>query len=114
MDGWMDGWIDRWMIDRLIDQVVGVSLQMLVKQQETQRQIQNAETEKQLQQALSQVTEISKALEEIQLCYQNQVNVSVWCYSDCDAFVVGKCLNLSHHFLIQFILFCASSLVHMW
>ncbi len=49
---------------------------MLVKQQETQRQIQNAETEKQLQQALSQVTEISKALEEIRLCYQNQVNVS--------------------------------------
>lgn len=51
---------------------------MLVKQQETQRQIQNAETEKQLQQALSQVTEISKALEEIRLCYQNQVSVSVY------------------------------------
>ncbi|RXN37726.1 shootin-1-like protein [Labeo rohita] len=46
--------------------------QMLVKQQETQRQIQNAETEKQLQQTLGQVTEISKALEEIRLWYQNQ------------------------------------------
>uniref|UniRef100_A0A673NCT8 Shootin-1-like n=1 Tax=Sinocyclocheilus rhinocerous TaxID=307959 RepID=A0A673NCT8_9TELE len=48
--------------------------QMLVKQQEIQRQIQNAETEKQLKQALSQVTEISKALEEIRLCYQNQIS----------------------------------------
>lgn len=76
------------MIDRLIDQVIGFSLQMLVKQQEIQRQTQNAETEKQLQQTLSQVTEISKALEEIRLYYQNQVNVSVWCYSDCDAYVV--------------------------
>lgn len=52
--------------------------QMLVKQKEIQRQIQNAETEKQLQQALSQVTDISKALEEIRLCYQNQVSVSVY------------------------------------
>uniref|UniRef100_A0A673IIF2 Shootin-1-like n=1 Tax=Sinocyclocheilus rhinocerous TaxID=307959 RepID=A0A673IIF2_9TELE len=48
--------------------------QMLVKQQETQRQIQNAENEKQLQQALSQVTEICKALEEIRLYYQNQMS----------------------------------------
>ncbi|XP_016114030.1 shootin-1-like [Sinocyclocheilus grahami] len=48
--------------------------QMLMKQQETQRQIQNAENEKQLQQALSQVTEICKALEEIRLYYQNQMS----------------------------------------
>uniref|UniRef100_A0A671SPP2 Shootin-1-like n=1 Tax=Sinocyclocheilus anshuiensis TaxID=1608454 RepID=A0A671SPP2_9TELE len=48
--------------------------QMLVKQQETQRQIQNAENEKQLQQALSQVTKICKALEEIRLYYQNQMS----------------------------------------
>ncbi|XP_073764152.1 shootin-1 isoform X3 [Danio rerio] len=48
--------------------------QMLVKQRETQRQIQNAETEKQLQQTLSQVSDISRALEEIRLCYQTQMS----------------------------------------
>lgn len=47
---------------------------MLVKQRETQRQIQNAETEKQLQQTLSQVSDISRALEEIRLCYQTQMS----------------------------------------
>lgn len=70
---------------------------MLVKQQETQRQIQNAETEKQLQQTLGQVTEISKALEEIRLWYQNQVSMSAvfrWC---CDAYVEGKHFNLLHN-----------------
>lgn len=52
---------------------------MLVKQRETERQtmtlIQNAETEKQLQQALNQVSDISKTLEEIRLCFQSQVSV---------------------------------------
>lgn len=69
----------HWSVDRVIDGVIEHhGLQMLVKQKEIQRQIQNAETEKQLQQALSQVTDISKALEEIRLCYQSQVSVSVY------------------------------------
>ncbi|XP_030635178.1 shootin-1 [Chanos chanos] len=51
--------------------------EMLVKQRETQRQsmilVQSAETGAQLQQALEQISNISKVLEEIQLCHQNQI-----------------------------------------
>lgn len=54
--------------------------EILVKQKETQKQtvtlIQNAETEKQLQEALNQITDIGKVLEEIRLCFQTQVKQS--------------------------------------
>lgn len=54
--------------------------EILVKQKETQIQtvtlIQNAETEKQLQEALNQITDIGKVLEEIRLCFQTQVKQS--------------------------------------
>lgn len=52
---------------------------MLVKQKESQRQslilVQNGEADVQLQQALEQVAQLSKALEEIRLHYQQQVCV---------------------------------------
>ncbi|KAI7814128.1 shootin-1 isoform X2 [Triplophysa rosa] len=54
--------------------------QMLVKQRETERQtltlVQNAETERQLQHALNQVSGIGKTLEEIRLCFQTQLKQS--------------------------------------
>lgn len=54
---------------------------MLVKQKESQRQslalVQNEEVNTQLQQTLEQVAQLSKALEEIRLHYQQQVCVRV-------------------------------------
>lgn len=85
-------------------QVIYWPVQMLVKQRENERQtlklIQNAEAEKQLQQALNQVSDIGKNLKEIRLCFQTQVSAyKIKLYSSLSN---HNCINHNFKFFFKF------------